>query len=47
MKDKIKKYIKEGIFFIIILIIMANGISYYKSLDLNKNKLDIQKINLY
>lgn len=46
MKDKIKKYIKEGIFFIIILIIMANGISYYKSLDLNKNKLDIQTFTL-
>jgi thiol-disulfide isomerase/thioredoxin len=46
MKDKIKKYIKEGIFFIIILIIIANGISYYKSLDLNKNKLDIQTFTL-
>lgn len=46
MKDKIKKYIKEGIFFIIILIIIVNGISYYKSLDLNKNKLDIQTFTL-
>jgi thiol-disulfide isomerase/thioredoxin len=46
MKDKIKKYIKEGIFFIIILIIIVNSISYYKSLDLNKNKLDIQTFTL-
>lgn len=41
MKDKIKKYLKEGIISVVMLIIAMNGISYYKSLDLNKDRLDI------
>ncbi|XPV69659.1 MAG: redoxin domain-containing protein [Halarcobacter sp.] len=46
MKDKIKKYLKEGVILIIFLAIAMNGISYYKSLDLNKNRLDIDSFTL-
>jgi len=46
MKNKIKKYIKEGVAFIVILIIAMNVISYYRSLDLNKDKLDINSFKL-
>jgi thiol-disulfide isomerase/thioredoxin len=41
MKDKIKKYFKEGVIVVIMLIIAMNGVSYYNSLDLNKEKLNI------
>lgn len=47
MKDKIKKYLKEGIVFLVILTIAMNGISYYKSLDLNKDSLDIKTFTLF
>jgi len=46
MKDKIKKYFKEIIVFVITLAIAMNAISYYKSLDLNKNKLNITSFEL-
>jgi len=46
MKDKIKKYIKESIVFIVMLSIAMNGISYYQSLDLNKEKLEISSFKL-
>ena len=46
MKDKIKKYLKEGLIFILMLIIALNAISYYNSLDLNKEKLTIQSFKL-
>ena len=46
MKDKIKKYLKEGIVFIIMLAIAMNAISYYNSLDLNKDKLTIESFEL-
>ncbi|MGB7403549.1 MAG: protein disulfide oxidoreductase [Arcobacter sp.] len=46
MKDKIKKYLKEGIIIVLMLIIAMNGISYYKSLDLNKDRLDINSFTL-
>ncbi|MDZ7819641.1 MAG: redoxin domain-containing protein [Aliarcobacter sp.] len=46
MKDKIKKYLKEGLIFIVMLTIAMNAISYYNSLDLNKDKLDIQSFKL-
>jgi thiol-disulfide isomerase/thioredoxin len=46
MKDKIKKYLKEGIVVIVLLTIAMNGISYYKSLDLNKARLDIDTFTL-
>lgn len=46
MKDKIKKYLKEGIIIVLMLIIAINGISYYKALTLNKDSLDINTFTL-
>lgn len=46
MKDKIKKYLKEGVIFVIMLTIAMNAISYYNSLDLNKDKLTIESFKL-
>ena len=46
MKDKIKKYIKEIIIFVFILAVAMNVLSYYRGLDLNKDKLNIQTFNL-
>jgi thiol-disulfide isomerase/thioredoxin len=46
MKDKIKKYLKEGLIFVVMLAIAMNAISYYNSLDLNKEKLTIQSFKL-
>lgn len=46
MKEKIKKYLKEGIFFIVAITIISNAFSYYRSLDLNKEKLDLQSVKL-
>ncbi|WP_072681773.1 protein disulfide oxidoreductase [Arcobacter sp. LA11] len=46
MKEKIKKYIKEGIIFIVVLTIALNAMSYYRSLDLNKDKLDFESVKL-
>ena len=40
MKEKIRKYFKEALFFIIMLSIILNIVSYYKSFDLNKDKLN-------
>lgn len=34
--NNIKKYIKEIVFFTILLLLISNGVSYLKSLDLNK-----------
>lgn len=42
----IKKYIKEIIKFVLVLAIILNIISYYKSLDLNKNNLEINAFKL-
>ena len=36
MKEKIKKYIKEIILFSIVMLVFANGVSLYRSMDLNK-----------
>lgn len=46
MKEKIKKYLKETVIFVVILTVAANGISYYRSLDLNKEKLDLKELSL-
>ena len=46
MKEKVKKYLKEGIIFIVLLTVVANGLSYYRSLDLNKEKLDLENVEL-
>jgi thiol-disulfide isomerase/thioredoxin len=46
MKEKIKKYTKEGLIFVVTLVIVMNALSYYRSLDLNKDKLDIDTFTL-
>jgi len=46
MKEKIKKYIKETIVFILFLTIAMNALSYYKSFDLNKDRLNIDSFEL-
>ena len=44
MKEKIKKYLKEFVLFIVVMTIFANAISLYRSLDLNKEPLTISSI---
>ena len=44
--NKLKRYAKEIISFFIILIIATNLMSYYKSLDLNKQKFDFSTVVL-
>jgi len=46
MKNKIKKYIKEILSFVVILAIAMNVMSYYRSMDLNKNSLEISTFKL-
>ena len=46
MKDKVKKYFKEAIVFVFMLMIIMNIISYYRALDLNKESLDIKSFML-
>lgn len=46
MKQKIKKYIKEILLFIVLVGVLSNAISYYKSLELNKDKLNITTFKL-
>jgi thiol-disulfide isomerase/thioredoxin len=46
MKKKIKKYFKEIIIFVLMLTIAMNALSYYKSLDLNKENLEIKSFKL-
>ncbi|MBC8238184.1 MAG: redoxin domain-containing protein [Helicobacteraceae bacterium] len=47
MKNKIKHYIKELALFIIIITVLANAISLYKSSDLNKEPLSLTNITLH
>lgn len=44
--NKLKSYAKEIVSFFIILIIATNLMSYYKSLDLNKQKFDFSTVVL-
>jgi thiol-disulfide isomerase/thioredoxin len=44
MRDKIVKYIKELAIFFIIMILLANILSLYRSGDLNKERLDLSFI---
>ncbi len=44
MKNKIKKYIKETLLFIVAMIVFANVISIYRSLDLNKEPLNLSTV---
>lgn len=46
MKEKLKKYFKEFIVFVLLLAVAANAISYYRALDLNKEKLEIKNVEL-
>lgn len=46
MKTKIKKHLKEIIVFILVLIVAMNVVSYYRSLELNKQQLDIKSFKL-
>ena len=47
MNDKIKHYIKEVILFMIIIIVLANAISLYRSSDLNKDPLALKNVTLH
>jgi thiol-disulfide isomerase/thioredoxin len=44
--EKIKKYTKEIVGFIIVLTLIANIVSYYKSTSLNKNRLELTSVTL-
>lgn len=46
LMNKIKHYLKEIISTLIIITIIANVVSYYRSADLNKEKLPLQNIAL-
>lgn len=46
MKNKLKYYIKEILSFIVMLFIISNVVSYYKSSNINKSKFDIENISL-
>ncbi|MFK5937045.1 MAG: protein disulfide oxidoreductase [Sulfurimonas sp.] len=46
MKEKLKHYAKEILFFIIVMTIFANAISLYKSQSLNNSPLNIEKVAL-
>ncbi len=46
IKNKIKEYLKEGVIFVVLLTVVLNGVSYYRSLDLNKDKLNIETFKL-
>ena len=46
MREKIKKFLKEISKYIVLLVIVLNIVSYYKSIDLNKEKLDIKTFTL-
>lgn len=46
MREKIAKYAKELTLFFVIMLIFANILSFYRSLDLNKNSLDLGSLNI-
>ena len=39
MKEKLNKYLKEIVLFTLVMVIFSNGLSLYRSLDLNKEPL--------
>ena len=47
MKDRIKHYLKEILLFIIMITVLANGISLYKSSYLNQEALHLASITLH
>lgn len=46
MKIKIKKYIKEIFLFVLLLTVLSNSLSYYRSSNLNKEKLNLSELKL-
>lgn len=46
MKNKIKHYIKEILFFVVVMTILANALSFYKSQSLTQKPLNIQSFQL-
>ncbi len=46
MRDKIKKYFKETVIFVLMLTLAMNAMSYYRALDLNKENLNIENFKL-
>jgi thiol-disulfide isomerase/thioredoxin len=46
MNTKIKHYLKEIVMFFVIMTILANVISFYKSGDLNKQPLSLKEVKL-
>ncbi len=46
MREKIAKYAKELILFFIIMSIFANILSFYRSSDLNKERLNLSSVTL-
>lgn len=46
MNIKIKEYIKEIIKFVVLVAIILNVVSYYRSMDLNKNILEEESFKL-
>jgi len=46
MKEKLKHYAKETLYFIVFITLLTNAISFYKSSDLNKETLNLPKVHL-
>ncbi len=46
MKEKIKRYIKEIVIFLVIITVLTNIISIYKSIELNKQPLNMNETTL-
>lgn len=46
MKSKLIHYLKEILLFVFVMTIFANGISLYKSSDLNATKLQLNEVTL-
>lgn len=46
MNNKIKKNILEILKYVVIIAIITNAVSYYRSLDLNKEQFDIKSFKL-
>jgi len=46
MKNKIKKYTKEILYFVIVMTLFGNAISWYKSQDLNKAPFNLSSVTL-
>jgi thiol-disulfide isomerase/thioredoxin len=47
MKEKVKHYAKELVIFFIIMTLLANIMSYYRSGDLNKDSFSVLSITLH